>query len=173
MLLAFLPAGARGFAACFAAFPSGYAFPARLAALQAPFASKRYGSGVFAFTGLRLWLYVLANGNLKRLVREHINVAGHTRALLHAQDLRNLGCTVKSGERLMSLQPLFLLGVTKRFIAIWVAGTVVAWIVANIALQMRHPRALYWIYGIYFGAIGLWSLSRIIQLLATPKNKSN
>jgi hypothetical protein len=73
----------------------------------------------------------------------------------------------------MFMEMLFRLGVTKRFITIWIGATVVAGIVANIALWTRHPRALYWIYGIYFGAIALWSLSRIVQLLATPKSKSN
>ena len=64
----------------------------------------------------------------------------------------------------------YRLRLTKRDLAILVGGWGVSWIAANIALKTRHTRALYWIYGIYFAVILLWSFSRIIRVLLRPED---
>jgi hypothetical protein len=67
----------------------------------------------------------------------------------------------------------YRLRLTKRELAIYITGAGVSWIAANVALRARHPRALYWIYGIYFGALGLWSLSRIVGLLMNSQKEDS
>jgi hypothetical protein len=67
----------------------------------------------------------------------------------------------------------YRLRLTKPDLVILVGGWGVSWIAANIALKTRHPRALYWIYGIYFGAILLWSFSRIVRLLLRSEVSRN
>ena len=59
----------------------------------------------------------------------------------------------------------YRLRLTKLEIAILIGGWGVSWITANVALRTGHPRMLYWIYGVYFGAVMLWSFSRIVKLL--------
>ena len=78
-----MPSRVRRFSGDFLPFLLGDAFPARLATLRAAQLPECHGSGILTFIGLRFWLYVLANGNLERLVREYVDIAGHSRALLH------------------------------------------------------------------------------------------
>ena len=58
---------------------------------------------------------------------------------------------------------------TKRVVAVLIVGGLLSWIAANFALRFGYPRLLYWIYGLYFGSIALWSLTRIVRLLSPQK----
>ena len=60
---------------------------------------------------------------------------------------------------------------TKWVVVILIAGSWISWIAANFAIRTGHRWALYWIYGASFGAIALWSLSRIVRLLL-PENEN-